>query len=170
LGAGAWWLNRRAKRALQTPAATAPAPAPVNADQKELSWDDVQPVDQIGLEVGFRLVRLVDKGQGGELLARIRGVRRKLSQELGFLVQSVHIRDNLELAPNAYRISLAGVSIADGMVTRTENSRSIPVGYSANHQALRRAIRPSEWKRSGSSPPSVNTRRHWATRWLTRAP
>ena len=58
----------------------------------------------------------MDKGQGGELLARIRGVRRKLSQELGFLVQSVHIRDNLELAPNAYRISLAGVAIADGMV------------------------------------------------------
>jgi flagellar biosynthesis protein FlhA len=116
LGGASWWLNRRAKRALETPAAPAPAPPSVNPDQKELSWDDVQPVDQIGLEVGFRLVRLVDKGQGGELLARIRGVRRKLSQELGFLVQSVHIRDNLELAPNAYRISLAGVAIADGMV------------------------------------------------------
>jgi len=73
-------------------------------------------VDLIGLEVGFRLVPMVDKSQGGELLARIRGVRRKLSQELGFLVQSVHIRDNLELAPNAYRISLAGVAIADGVV------------------------------------------------------
>jgi len=81
-----------------------------------LSWDDVQPVDLIGLEVGFRLVPMVDKAQGGQLLARIRGVRRKLSQELGFLVQSVHIRDNLELAPNAYRISLAGVAIADGVV------------------------------------------------------
>ena len=76
----------------------------------------MQPVDLIGLEVGFRLVPMVDKSQGGELLARIRGVRRKLSQELGFLVQSVHIRDNLELAPNAYRISLAGVAIADGVV------------------------------------------------------
>jgi flagellar biosynthesis protein FlhA len=94
-----------------------PPPAPVvNPDNRELSWDDVKPVDQIGLEVGFRLVRLVDKAQGGELLARIRGVRRKLSQELGFLVQSVHIRDNLELSPNAYRISLAGVAIVDGMV------------------------------------------------------
>jgi len=58
----------------------------------------------------------VDKANGGELLTRIRGVRRKLSQELGFLVQSVHIRDNLELAPNAYRVTLAGVAVADGSV------------------------------------------------------
>jgi flagellar biosynthesis protein FlhA len=116
-GFGAWVLNNRAKRAAQAPAPSAAAPPPVvHPDQKELSWEDVQPVDQIGLEVGFRLVRLVDKAQGGELLARIRGVRRKLSQELGFLVQSVHIRDNLELQPNAYRISLAGVAIADGVV------------------------------------------------------
>ena len=73
-------------------------------------------MDLIGLEVGYRLVPLVDKAQGGELLARIRGVRRKLSQELGFLVPAVHIRDNLELSPNAYRISLAGVPIADGVI------------------------------------------------------
>jgi flagellar biosynthesis protein FlhA len=116
-GAGAWYLQRRARRAA-TAATSVPAtrPSAVDAEQRELSWDDVQPVDQIGLEVGFRLVPMVDKAQGGELLARIRGVRRKLSQELGFLVQSVHIRDNLELAPNAYRISLAGVAIADGVV------------------------------------------------------
>jgi flagellar biosynthesis protein FlhA len=116
-GAGAWYLQRRARRAA-TAATTAPAarPSAVDAEQRELSWDDVQPVDLIGLEVGFRLVPMVDKAQGGALLARIRGVRRKLSQELGFLVQSVHIRDNLELAPNAYRISLAGVAIADGVV------------------------------------------------------
>jgi flagellar biosynthesis protein FlhA len=115
-GLGAWVLNNRAKRAAQAPAPSAAPPPVVHPDQKELSWEDVQPVDQIGLEVGFRLVRLVDKAQGGELLARIRGVRRKLSQELGFLVQSVHIRDNLELQPNAYRISLAGVAIAEGVV------------------------------------------------------
>jgi flagellar biosynthesis protein FlhA len=114
-GLGAWFLNNRAKRAAQAPAPAPPPPA-IHPDQKELSWEDVRPVDQIGLEVGFRLVRLVDKAQGGELLARVRGVRRKLSQELGFLVQSVHIRDNLELQPNAYRISLAGVAIADGVV------------------------------------------------------
>jgi flagellar biosynthesis protein FlhA len=116
LCAGAWLINRRAQRSAKAPAPVAPVAPAVNPENKELSWDDVQPVDQIGLEVGFRLVRLVDKAQGGELLARIRGVRRKLSQELGFLVQAVHIKDNLELAPNAYRISLAGVSIADGMV------------------------------------------------------
>ena len=116
LVAGAWFLSRRAQRAAATPAPQLPPPPAVNAENRELSWDDVKPVDQIGLEVGFRLVRLVDKAQGGELLARIRGVRRKLSQELGFLVQSVHIRDNLELSPNAYRISLAGVAIVDGMV------------------------------------------------------
>jgi flagellar biosynthesis protein FlhA len=114
----AWVLSQRARRAAAV-ASSAPVPATpptVPPDQRELSWEDVQPVDLIGLEVGFRLVSLVDKNQGGELLARIRGVRRKLSQELGFLVQPVHIRDNLELAPNAYRISLAGVAIADGLV------------------------------------------------------
>ena len=116
--AGAWLLQRRvhkAAAAAATPAAGA-SPVAVPPEQRELSWDDVQPVDLIGVEVGFRLVPLVDKAQGGELLARIRGVHRKLSQELGFLVQSVHIRDNLELSPNAYCISLAGVVLADGVV------------------------------------------------------
>jgi flagellar biosynthesis protein FlhA len=116
-GAGAWYLKRRSERAASADSIAQEArPAAADAEQRELSWDDVQPVDLIGLEVGFRLVPMVDKSQGGQLLARIRGVRRKLSQELGFLVQSVHIRDNLELAPNAYRISLAGVAIADGVV------------------------------------------------------
>jgi flagellar biosynthesis protein FlhA len=114
--AGAWLLQRRAKLIADAAAAPAATPAAVPPEQRELSWEDVQPVDLIGVEVGFRLVPLVDKAQGGELLARIRGVRRKLSQELGFLVQSVHIRDNLELSPNAYRISLAGVVLADGVV------------------------------------------------------
>jgi flagellar biosynthesis protein FlhA len=116
-GAGAWLLKRRARGAEAAAHAAVPAPAPATgAEQRELSWEDVQPVDLIGLEVGYRLVSLVDKAQGGELLARIRGVRRKLSQELGFLVQAVHIRDNLELSPTAYRIVLAGVTIADGVV------------------------------------------------------
>ncbi|MCO7190001.1 MULTISPECIES: flagellar biosynthesis protein FlhA [unclassified Pseudoalteromonas] len=83
-------------------------------EQKELGWDDVQPVDVIGLEVGYRLIPLVDQSQGGELLNRIKGVRKKLSQELGFLVPPVHIRDNLELDPNAYRITLMGVGSGDG--------------------------------------------------------
>ncbi|MFK3860330.1 flagellar biosynthesis protein FlhA [Pseudoalteromonas rhizosphaerae] len=83
-------------------------------EQKELGWDDVQQVDVIGLEVGYRLIPLVDQSQGGELLNRIKGVRKKLSQELGFLIPPVHIRDNLELDPNAYRITMMGVSSGEG--------------------------------------------------------
>lgn len=86
------------------------------SEPKELSWDDVRHVDTIGLEVGYRLIPLVDKGQGGELLGRIKGVRKKLSQELGFLVPAVHIRDNLDLSPNAYRISLMGVASGEAEV------------------------------------------------------
>lgn len=85
----------------------------LDREPKELSWDDVHHVDTIGLEVGYRLIPLVDKGQGGELLSRIKGVRKKLSQELGFLVPAVHIRDNLDLSPNAYRISLMGVVVGE---------------------------------------------------------
>ena len=87
-----------------------------NQEPVEVSWDDVQPVDIIGLEVGYRLIPLVDKSQSGELLGRIKGVRKKLSQDFGFLIPAVHIRDNLDLLPNAYRISLMGVSIGEGEV------------------------------------------------------
>lgn len=83
---------------------------------KELSWDDVQPVDVIGLEVGYRLIPLVDRSQGGQLLGRIKGIRKKLSQEQGFLVPSIHIRDNLDLMPNGYQLTLMGVPIAEGEV------------------------------------------------------
>ncbi|MEE4277784.1 MAG: flagellar biosynthesis protein FlhA [Halieaceae bacterium] len=85
-------------------------------ETRDLSWDDVQDVDEIGLEVGYRLISLVDRNQGGDLLSRIKGVRKKLSQELGFLVHSVHIRDNLDLAPNTYRISLHDVIAGEGEV------------------------------------------------------
>ena len=83
---------------------------------KDLSWDDVPMVDVIGLEVGYRIIPLVDKTQGGQLMTRIKGVRRKLSQDLGFLIQPVHIRDNLELSPTAYRITLMGVTLGEGEV------------------------------------------------------
>jgi flagellar biosynthesis protein FlhA len=86
------------------------------AELKDLSWDDVSQVDEIGLEVGYRLIPLVDRNQGGDLLSRIKGVRKKLSQELGFLVHSVHIRDNLDLSPNSYRISLHDVVAGEGEV------------------------------------------------------
>ncbi|MCO4321675.1 flagellar biosynthesis protein FlhA [Aliidiomarina quisquiliarum] len=87
-----------------------------NIDSKEISWDDVHQVDTIGLEVGYRLIPMVDKNQGGELLARIKGVRKKLSQELGFLVPPVHIRDNLDLGPNQYRITLLGVTFGEAEI------------------------------------------------------
>ena len=90
---------------------------PVKPEEpKELSWDDVQPVDLIGLEVGYGLIPMVDRNQDGQLLNRIKGVRKKLSQELGFLVNAVHIRDNLDLSPNAYRITLMGVPVGESEV------------------------------------------------------
>ena len=82
-------------------------------DTREVGWDDVPPLDTIGMEVGYRLIALVDRNQNGQLLARIKGVRKKLSQELGFLIPPVHIRDNLDLAPTAYRITLLGVTAAE---------------------------------------------------------
>ncbi|HEX6993007.1 MAG TPA: flagellar biosynthesis protein FlhA [Gammaproteobacteria bacterium] len=93
-----------------------PAESTASSTDRELSWDDVPPVDLIGLELGYRLIPLVDQKQGASLLGRIKGVRRKLSQELGFLIHPVHIRDNLELAPTAYRFSLHGVPVGEGEV------------------------------------------------------
>lgn len=116
--AGAWWLLRREKLAAAKAAKgeLMPATADQPHEQKELSWDDVMQVDIIGLEVGYQLIPLVDRNQGGELLNRIKGVRKKLSQDLGFLVPAVHIRDNLDLAPNQYRITLMGVSTGEANV------------------------------------------------------
>lgn len=116
-GAGAYFIDKKQKQKAKEPklpAAMEPggeAPA-----QKELSWDDVQPVDTIGLEVGYRLIPLVDKDQGGELLERVKGVRKKLSQDFGFLIPAVHIRDNLELTPNSYRITLMGVAVGEAEI------------------------------------------------------
>lgn len=98
------------------PQRSAPALPSGTPESPELGWDDVQPVDVIGLEVGYRLIPMVDKNQGGELLGRIKGVRKKLSQEMGFLIPSVHIRDNLDLNPTGYRLSLMGVSMAEADV------------------------------------------------------
>ncbi|WP_152207517.1 flagellar biosynthesis protein FlhA [Marinobacter changyiensis] len=89
---------------------------PAPGETRELGWDDVSTVDIVGLEVGYRLIPLVDKSQGGQLLTRIKGVRKKLSQDLGFLMPSVHIRDNLDLMPNVYRITLMGVTIAEAEI------------------------------------------------------
>ena len=119
---GAWLIWRKAQQpksldvvgggqgALGGPDQLPALPAP---ESKELGWDDVTPVDMVGLEVGYRLIPLVDRNQGGQLLTRIKGVRKKLSQDLGFLMPSVHIRDNLDLLPNGYRLTLMGVSVAE---------------------------------------------------------
>ncbi len=114
LGLAAWWLMRRAGRVTEEVVAEESAPA--EPEVRELSWDDVMPVDRIGLLVGYRLIPLVDKQQGGQLLSRIKGVRKKLSQELGFLIPPVHIRDNLDLAPNAYRLQVLGVTVGEAEI------------------------------------------------------
>jgi len=129
LAAGAgwlgWWIQQRKQRQAEQEQqqeqeeqeALEQAPSPPSAeDQKELGWEDVLPVDMIGLEVGYRLIPLVDKMQGGQLLSRIKGVRKKMSQDLGFLIPSVHIRDNLDLAPGAYRITLMGVVVGEAEI------------------------------------------------------
>jgi len=105
----AWTLFKRQTHKIVPSETAAPTPS---ANNSEPNWDEVHPVSALGLEVGYRLIRLVDTSQGGELMARIKGVRRKLTQELGFLIPPVHIRDNLELPAASYRVSLHGVPIA----------------------------------------------------------
>ena len=115
LGFGAWRkIKSRSIEPAEKQAAQQAAPPSTAPEAQEASWSDVTPVDVLGLEVGYRLIPMVDKGQDGELLKRIRGLRKKFAQEVGFLTASVHIRDNLELKPNAYRITLKGVEIGSG--------------------------------------------------------
>lgn len=114
LGYGAWAIAHQP--AAPDPAALAAASGPAigNGPEGDASWDDLQPVDQLGLELGYRLISLVDKGRQGDLLTRIKGVRRKFAQEVGFLPPPVHVRDNLDLRPSGYRITLRGVTMGEG--------------------------------------------------------
>jgi flagellar biosynthesis protein FlhA len=124
LGGSAYLVSKKARILAGTaalgganPAAPGGAVDPASTtspEQEEASWGDIMPVDTLGLEVGYRLIPLVDKGQGGELLKRIKGIRKKFAQEVGFLAPPVHIRDNLELKPSAYRITLKGVEVGSG--------------------------------------------------------
>ncbi len=109
LAYGAWAIAHRPPP--PEPVVEAPKAA---AHDGEASWDDLQPVDLLGLELGYRLIALVDKNRQGDLLARIKGVRKKFAQEVGFLPPAVHVRDNLELKPSSYRITLRGVVVGEG--------------------------------------------------------
>jgi flagellar biosynthesis protein FlhA len=122
VGGYAYYSHWRAQKIANEPAAVKSLPEHNQQplEVKELSWDDVQHVDTIGLEVGYRLIPLVDKAQGGELLTRIKGVRKKLSQELGFLIPPVHIRDNLDLSPNNYTIAMLGVTVGEAELSHDD--------------------------------------------------
>jgi flagellar biosynthesis protein FlhA len=112
---GAGYLAKKRKETEVAEAAIKPEVAPPpSQEMEEATWQDILPVDTLGLEVGYRLIPLVDKAQGGELLRRIKGIRKKFAQEVGFLSPAVHIRDNLELKPSAYRIALKGVEVGAG--------------------------------------------------------
>ena len=115
LGVFAWKLRRQSLDAAAEPEPTLTAQDP-SAPAAELGWDDLRAIDPLGLEVGYRLIPLVDKAQGGELMARIKAVRRKLTQDIGFLIPPVHIRDNLELSATHYRLLVHGVPVADAEV------------------------------------------------------
>jgi flagellar biosynthesis protein FlhA len=136
IGAG-YWLRKRAQVLPAAPVVATPAKPEIPAADRELGWEDVSAVDLIGLEVGYRLIPLVDRNQAGPLLGRIKAVRRKLSEELGFLVQAVHIRDNLELKPNAYRISVLGVPVGEGEIQIERDLAINPGGVTAQIVGVR---------------------------------
>jgi len=114
IGAVALWVAR--EQAKPSPRELAAQQAAQTPAETEASWDDLQPVDLLGLELGYRLIAMVDRNRRGDLLTRIKGVRKKFAQEVGFLPPPVHVRDNLELKPSAYRITLRGVVVGEGEV------------------------------------------------------
>ncbi|AOR59149.1 flagellar biosynthesis protein FlhA [Pectobacterium parmentieri] len=107
----AWWMRGEQ---IKEPAMQS-IPASMEKHQViEASWSDVQLEDPLGMEVGYRLIPMVDAQQDGELLGRIRSIRKKFAQEMGYLPPVVHIRDNLELQPASYRILMKGVEVGSG--------------------------------------------------------
>jgi flagellar biosynthesis protein FlhA len=104
------------KQTLEDDDAASKAAAGNKASQEELDWDDVDQVDLVGLDIGYGLIPLVNPDTGGQLLPRVKGVRKKLSAELGFLVQPIRIRDNLDLAPDVYHIVMNGVVRGKGEI------------------------------------------------------
>ena len=114
MGALAYYLLQRNEKELAAQELAAIEAVPVVPETTEARWEDVEQVDVLGLEVGYRLISLVDKAQDGDLLRRIKGIRKKFTQDIGFLPPPVHIRDNLDLRPNGYRIALKGVEVGSG--------------------------------------------------------
>ena len=110
----AFFNDRKAKEQLVLEEAT--TKTETQDSNIELDWEDIEHVDQIGLEIGYGLVPLVSEQDGGLLLSRVRGIRKKLSAELGFLIQPIRIRDNLQLEPTSYNIVLKGAVRGSGML------------------------------------------------------
>lgn len=119
LGFASYYMHQQKNRVTVTEAKTdvaSPPPEIGKQEVKEISWDDVQQLDDISLEVGYKLISLLEPKTGGELLNKIKGVRKKLSQELGFLIPTVHIRDDLNLGATQYKLSLQGVVVGEGEI------------------------------------------------------
>jgi flagellar biosynthesis protein FlhA len=110
----AWWLRGREMQPKKQPESASLMKTQETPATVEASWTDVQLEDSLGMEVGYRLIPMVDHTQNGELLGRIRSIRKKVAQEVGFLPPVVHIRDNMELPPARYRILMKGVEIGSG--------------------------------------------------------
>ena len=176
LGGSGYLLAKRARNAPEREAEAAANEAASGAERagaaetEEATWQDIMPVDTLGLEVGYRLIPLVDKTQGGELLKRIKGIRKKFAQEVGFLAPPVHIRDNLELKPSAYRITLKGVKWAPAKRSTASSWRSIRAWPAARCRARPRPILPLVCPPCGSKHRCATKRRTWAIPWSTPAP
>lgn len=134
----AWWLRGREQ---QAPKAVEAPVMPDNPQAAEASWADVQLEDPLGMEVGYRLIPMVDFQQNGELLGRIRGIRKKFAQDMGYLPPVVHIRDNLELPPASYRILMKGVEIGSGEAQPAAGWRSTPAMPWASWRETKPSIR-----------------------------
>lgn len=154
LGYLGWYLKKR--REIPEPEPVLQAIAPV--DTPEASWDDVSWVDVLGLEIGYRLIPLVDKSQDGELLRRIKGIRKKFTQDMGFLAPVVHIRDNLELGPSSYRITLKGVEIGQGEVQQGKFLAINPGGQDGHGERLGTQL---------PGPPTVDPTFGLPAMWIT---
>ena len=133
---GGWFMAQRSKQTLVVEEDVETELEATSSEPPELNWEEVTQLDVVSLEVGYRLIPLVDRSQGGELINRITGVRKKLSKDLGFLIQPVHIRDNLELQPSSYRIQLLGNTVAQGEIQAGNDLAINPGGAHGNLQGI----------------------------------